>query len=261
MTTHDTTPVDVSTSRHGHVAVLTIQRPPANYFDRPLIKALADTIEQLAEDGSTRAVVLASAGKHFCAGADFSSTAKGADRVAESRRLYAEGLRLFSSPLPVVAAVQGSAVGGGLGLACAADFRVASASTRFWANFARLGFHQGFGLSVSLPRIVGDQVAARMLVLAQRIEGTEAAEVGLVDRLAEPGQELDGALALAHELAELAPLAVRSIRETLRAGLVEAVETALDREASEQGRLWGTDDSREGIAASLERRSPVFTGS
>jgi enoyl-CoA hydratase/carnithine racemase len=171
----------------GPVAVLTSVRPPANYFDRPLITAIADTLDGLAADGSTRAAVLASEGKHFCAGADFSTTGAGADRVAESRRLYAEGARLFSAAIPVVAAVQGSAVGGGLGLACSADLRVASADTRLWANFSRLGFHHGFGLTASLPRLVGHQAARRMLVGAERVYGQRALELGLVDRLSPPG--------------------------------------------------------------------------
>lgn len=251
---------DLHIDRHDHVAVLQISRPPANYFDRPLITAIADALDELAADGTTRVAVLASEGKHFCAGADFGATAQGADRAVESRRLYAEGARLFRSPLPVVAAVQGSAVGGGLGLACAADFRVASSATRFWANFPRLGFHQGFGLSESLPRIVGAQAAARMLVGAERVAGNRALELGLADRLTEPGAEREGAIAYALELAECAPLAVKSIRTTLRGDLPERVVAALDREASEQARLWDTADSREGIAASLERRAPVFTG-
>lgn len=244
----------------GAVAVLEIARPPSNYFDRPLITAIADALDALAEDGSTRVAVLASQGKHFCAGANFGATAEGADRAAESRRLYAEGARLFSSPIPVVAAVQGSAIGGGLGLACAADFRVASSATRFWANFARLGFHHGFGLSESLPRIVGQQAAIRMLVGAERVDGERAHALGLADRLAEPGAEREAAVAYARELAVLAPLAVRSIRETLRGDVSARVADALDREAAEQGWLWETDDGREGIAASLERRDPVFTG-
>lgn len=251
---------DLRIEHDGHVAVLEIARPPANYFDRPLITAIADALDALAEDGRTRAAVLASEGKHFCAGANFGATATGDERVAESRRLYAEGARLFSSPIPVVAAVQGSAVGGGLGLACAADFRVASPSSRFWSNFSRLGFHQGFGLSESLPRIIGAQAAARMLVGSERVDGQRALDLGLADRLVENGSERDGAIEFARELAECAPLAVRSIRETLRGDLAERVVAALDREATEQARLWDTSDSREGIAASLERRPPTFTG-
>ncbi len=244
----------------GTVAVLEIARPPANYFDRPLITAIADALDALAEAGSARAAVLASEGKHFCAGANFGATATGDDRVAESRRLYAEGARLFSSPIPVVAAVQGSAIGGGLGLACATDFRVASSTSRFWANFPRLGFHHGFGLTESLPRIVGQQAATRMLVGAERVQGERAFTLGLADRLAEPGMEREVAVAYARELASLAPLAVRSIRETLRGDLPERMAAALDREAAEQAWLWATADGHEGITASLERRDPVFTG-
>lgn len=137
---------------------------------------------------------------------------------------------------------------------------MASPASRFWANFARLGFHQGFGLSLSLPRIIGEQAARRMLIGAERVDGTEAKSLGLVDRLAEPGSEQAVALAFAREIAELAPLAVRSIRETLQKDLVERIVDALDREATEQAWLWETADSNEGIAASLERRAPVFTG-
>ena len=251
---------DLTITKQDHVAILEINRPPANYFDRPLIASIADSIEQLAAEGETRAVVLALEGRHFCAGANFATTAVGEERAAESKRLYAEGARLFNSPLPIVAAVQGSAVGGGLGLACAADFRVASSASRFWANFPQLGFHQGFGLSVSLPRIVGEQAAARMLVRADKLDGEQAHAIGLVDRLAEPGEERAAAIAYANEIAELAPLAVRSIRETLRAGLAEEIVKALDHEATEQQRLWVTEDSKEGIAASLERRAPKFLG-
>lgn len=244
----------------GPVAILEIARPPANFFDLPLIAAIAGALESLPERG-VRAAVLASQGKHFCAGADFGATVQGEERAAESRRLYAEGARLFGSPIPVVAAVQGSAIGGGLGLACAADFRVASELTRFWANFSRLGFHQGFGLSLSLPRIVGDQAARRMLVGAEKVDGRRALELGLADRLAEPGQERAVAVEYARELAALAPLAVQSIRETLRGDVPRRVVEVLDREATEQAWLWATDDGREGIAASLERRDPVFSGS
>ena len=244
----------------GAVAVLEIARPPANFFDRPLIAAIADTLDALSLDDSARVAVLSSEGKHFCAGANFGDPSEGSDRPSDARRLYSEGARLFSSPIPIIAAVQGSAVGGGLGLACAADFRVASPASRFWANFARLGFHQGFGLSLSLPRIIGEQAARRMLIGAERVDGTEAKSLGLVDRLAEPGSEQAVALAFAREIAELAPLAVRSIRETLQKDLVERIVDALDREATEQAWLWETADSNEGLAASLERRAPVFTG-
>lgn len=251
---------DLTVTHDGHVAILEIARPPANYFDRPLITAIADTLHSFGHDDTTRVAVLCSQGRHFCAGANFGATSEGEDRARESVKLYEQGLRLFRSPVPVVAAVQGSAVGGGLGLACAADVRVASAQTRFWANFARLGFHAGFGLSASLPHIVGPQAALRMLAGAERVDGERAHTLGLVDRLAPAGEERATAIAYAQELAQLAPLAVRSMRQTLRERLADDVAAVLGREATEQAQLWPTADSLEGIAASLERREPVFTG-
>ncbi len=251
---------DLTVEIDDHVAVLEIHRPPANFLDHELIRLIADTATALADDGTTRAIVLCSEGRHFCAGADLGSDLFGATRTETARALYTEAVRLFRVQLPVVAAVQGSAVGGGLGLACAADFRVASHSTRFHANFAALGFHQGFGLSVTLPRIVGHQVAADLLLTARRMDGTEARAVGLVDRLVEGSDVRAAAVDLARSLAASAPLAVRSIRETMRSGLADEVRHVLDRELAEQARLWLTDDSAEGVAANLARRPPEFLG-
>lgn len=255
----------VSVDREGHVAVVEVHRPPANFFDLDVLTTLADLGAELAADGRTRAIVLCSEGKHFCAGANFASGGLGEERVAESRRIYAAAQRLFTIPVPVVAAVQGAAVGGGLGLACSADFRVAAPSTRFHANFSALGFHQGFGLSVSLPRIVGEQVASRLLLTSERITGDQAAAIGLADLLVDDGDDPNaavraGALAFAQRVAEQAPLAVASIRTTLRGDIADRVAEVLEREIAEQARLWQTEDCAEGIAANLERREPVFSG-
>ena len=241
----------------AHVATVEIHRPPANYFDAALIRALGDAYEALDADSSCRAIVLCSEGKHFCAGANFGASSSPAD---EPRSLYREALRLYAAQTPVVAAVQGAAVGGGLGLALSADFRVASRGSRFSANFARLGFHHGFGLSVTLPALAGQQAALDLLLTGRRVPGEEALSLGLCDRLVQDGEVRSAAHALAAELARSAPLAVRSIRATLRAGLLERVEAALEREASEQDRLRDSEDFREGVAASLERRAPKFEG-
>ncbi len=205
--------------------------------------------------------MLCSEGKHFCAGADLGAGGGfDEDRATAAERLYRAAARLFTVRTPMIAAVQGSAVGGGLGLACAADFRVADPASRFVANFALLGFHQGFGLSVTLPEIVGQQAAADMLYTGRRIGGEEAHRIGLADRLAEPGTQCEVAVAWARTIAAAAPLAVASIRATLRAGLADRVRAALEHELAEQARLWATEDSAEGVAASLERRTPVFRG-
>ena len=174
----------------AHVAVVELRRPPNNFFSVAMITAVAEAFEALDSDHECRAIVLCAEGKHFCAGADFSSS--GTDSTAE---LYAAAARLFRTRKPIVAAVQGAAIGGGLGLALAADFRVVAPEARLSANFARLGFHQGFGLSVTLPRLVGHQRAAELLYTGRRVDGDEALAMGLADRLVPLDEVRDAAFA------------------------------------------------------------------
>ncbi len=238
-----------------HVGVVRLCQPPNNFFSLAMIEAVADALEALDSDPSCRSVVLAAAGKHFCAGADFASPA-----AYTTGELYAAAVRLFRTSKPIVAAVQGAAIGGGLGVALSADFRIATPNARFSANFARLGFHHGFGLSVTLPAVVGQQRAAELLYTGRRIDGDEAAAIGLADRVVPTDQLESTALGLAAEIAASAPLAVRSIRATLRADLADRVEAATARELVEQERLRRTDDFIEGTRAMAERRAPNFTG-
>jgi enoyl-CoA hydratase/carnithine racemase len=238
------------------VATVELHRPPNNFFDVALVSAIADAYEEL-QAGPCRAIVLCSEGRHFCAGADLTS---GTERTVGE--LYGHALRLFEAELPVVAAVTGAAIGGGLGLALSADFRVASAESRFAANFSRLGFHHGFGLTVTLPDAVGQQAASSLLYTGRRIGGAEALAIGLCDRLAATTDEVFAeARAMAVELASAAPLSVRAIRATLRRGLPERVREATDIEQGEQDRLRRTEDFAEGVAASSQRREPQFKGS
>ena len=247
---------DVSVEKHGaHVGVVTLHRPPNNYFDTVLIEEIAAAYEGLDVSGWCRAIVLASEGRHFCAGLDFAGNA-GQDIAA----LYRAALRLFAAPLPVVAAVQGAAIGGGCGLALSADFRVATAQSRFSANFARLGFHHGFALTVTLPAAVGRQAAADLLLTGRRVGGEQALALGLCDRLVDEDDLLAQAAAYADELAAAGPLAVRSIRATLRHGLVEEARLAMEHECAEQTRLRDTADFAEGVRAAAERRDPDFHG-
>ncbi len=167
------------------VAIVEICKPPNNFFSNNLISGLAETFEQLDQDDRVRASVLCSQGKHFCAGADFSGDSDGNDTLG----LYAGAVRIFRCAKPIVAAIQGAAIGGGLGLALTADFRIAAPESRFSANFARLGFHQGFGLSVTLPELVGQQSSRDMFFTGRRVKGAEALEMGLCDQLV-PLEEL-----------------------------------------------------------------------
>ncbi len=252
---------DVHVTIHDdHVAVAEIRRPPNNFFDLDLIESLAATFVELDDDARCRAIVLCSQGKHFCAGADFAGRDGGDVSTEPARHLYDAAYDLFATKTPVVAAIQGAAVGGGLGLACMPDFRVAAPEARFSANFARLGFHHGFGLTVTLPALAGGQRALEMLYTGRRIDGQEALEIGLVDRLVPLDDVRDAARDLAREIAVSAPLAVRSIRETMRGDLADRIRVATDRELAEQDRLRRTADWTEGVRAMAERRRPEFIG-
>lgn len=236
------------------VAIVEICKPPNNFFSNNLISGLAETFEQLDQDDRVRASVLCSQGKHFCAGADFSGDSDGNDTLG----LYAGAVRIFRCAKPIVAAIQGAAIGGGLGLALTADFRIAAPESRFSVNFARLGFHHGFGLSVTLPELVGQQSSRDMFFTGRRVKGAEALEMGLCDQLV-PLEELrETTFTFAREIAKSAPLAVESIRKTLRGDLADRVEVATLHEAAEQSRLIQTEDWKEGVIASGERRDPLF---
>jgi enoyl-CoA hydratase/carnithine racemase len=252
---------DASVSLDGHVATLEFARPPNNHVSVELMRDLADALVDLDALTECRVVVLASAGKVFCGGADLTSpSGVGGAGMAGVNPLYVEAVRLFSNTKPIVAAIQGAAVGAGLGLALVADFRVVAPEARFAANFVKLGFHPGFGLSHTLPRLIGQQRAADLLLTGRRVPGDEALAIGLADQIAPLEGLRAAAQRLAAEIAENAPLAVQSTRATLRAGLAEAVKAATDHEFVEQSRLRKTADFAEGVRAVAERRPGKFIG-
>ena len=250
---------DIGVSLEGHVGQIEIQRPPHNYFDNALINQIADALEAFDRDATCRAVVLCAQGKSFCAGADFANRpATGANE--SGKHLYKEATRIFRTKKPIVAAVQGAAIGGGLGLALATDFRVTCSEARFSANFNRLGFHPGFSLTYTLPRLVGQQRANLLFYTGRRVSGDEAVAMGMADVLVPLAEVRTAATALAKEIAESAPLAVQSTRETMRRGFADAAERATERELVEQEWSRKTADFKEGVKAWGERRLPNFEG-
>ncbi len=258
MTTTETSAprTDLHVSREGFVAVLEIRRGPHNHVDANLMRALCDTLESLDQDDSCRSVVLAAEGRAFCAGADFNSGDAGIDR--DPAQFYGQAMRIFDSAKPIVAAVHGAAVGAGLGLAVAADFRVTCREARFSANFNRLGFHPGFGLSLTLPRLVGPQQASLLFYTGRRIDGETAVRIGLADVLVGADEVRAQALALAQEIAASAPLAVETTRATLRRGLAQEIRAINQHELAVQRVQFKSADFREGVAAMAARRTPVF---
>ena len=252
--------MDIEVTLDNHVGIVEIKRPPNNHFDSQLITSIADSFDNLDQNSECRCIVLCSEGKHFCAGANFGKDRDMHDKTDPYSELYKQAVRLFRNKKPVIASVQGGAIGGGLGLSLVADFRIGCSESRFSANFSMLGFHQGFGTTVTLTRVVGNQNAAMMLLTGRRLKGEEAFDIGLCDYLVRKDNILNKAIDLAGEINSSGPLGVQSIRSTLNRGLEEKIESVLKIELSKQIRLKNTEDFREGINASLERREPRFKG-
>ena len=260
---------DIGVERQGLVAIIEIRRPPNNFFDLALINQIADALDALDADPTCRASVLAAQGKAFCAGANFGDgqqlTKDGLrpgekDTIATAGHLYLQAIRLFEAKKPIIGAIHGAAIGGGLGLALVPDFRVTCPEARFAANFTRLGFHPGFGLTTTLTELVGASNAALMFYTSRRVSGEDAFEMGLADVLVPQDQVRSAAIKLAAEIAENSPLGVTATRATMRKGLADRVRKATEHELVEQTRLRATEDFKEGVKAVSERRVPNFVG-
>jgi enoyl-CoA hydratase/carnithine racemase len=243
----------------GHVAVVTLDRPPHNHVSVEFMRDLADCFDAIDEEIELRCSVLQAEGKNFCAGADLVNR-ESAGGLGSVNPLYDEAVRLFSAKKPIAAAVQGAAVGAGLGLAVMADFRIASPDARFAANFVKLGFHPGFGLTFTLPRLIGPTKAELMCLTGRRVKAEEGLPWGLVDEVVPLEDLRAAALKLAKEIAENAPLGLMATRKTLRGDLAAAVRAQTDKEAVEQAWLRNTEDYKEGVRSVAERRLGNFVG-
>jgi enoyl-CoA hydratase/carnithine racemase len=260
---------DIGVEKHGHVGLIEIRRPPLNFFDVSLINQIADALEEFDRDIEIRSSVLAAQGKAFCAGANFNDPARQEQEKRAAidpasnlpiNHLYVQAVRIFRNKKPIVAAVQGAAIGGGLGLAVSADFRVTCPEARFSANFTKLGFHPGFGLTATLPELIGKSNAELMFYTSRRVTGEEAYRWGLASELVPQDQVRSAAMKLAGEIAECSPLGLVSTRATMRAGLADRVLAATNQELVEQNRLRVTEDFKEGVKATAERRVANFKG-
>lgn len=245
----------------GHVALLSFSNAPINFATVNLLRLIADALEHLDQGPEVRAIVLSSEGKVFCAGADLvSPNGFGASTADPLREFYDQAIRIYACRKPIVAALQGAAIGAGLGLAVAADFRIAAPEAKFSANFTKLGFHPGFALTYTLPRLLGVQRATQMFMTSERYGAEECAAWGLVDKVVSADQLHEAAQAFAQEIAVNAPLALLCTRATLRGNLVEEVKAQLVHEHQQQLLLQPTEDFAEGVRASSERRPGNFKG-
>lgn len=252
------------------VATLTLDREGnRNSMTAELLDSFAEQIEALKQRQDVRAVVITGTGRHFCAGADFKTSAElmqrsgleGPAGMREStKQIYSAFLGVLDLEVPTIAAVNGHAIGGGLGLALVCDLRIVSTEAKLGANFVRLGLHPGMGISYFLPRLVGVQDAAELLYTGRIVKGEEAATRGLALRAVAPDRVLAEANALAREIAAAAPYAVRRTKRTFQAALRNRLEDVIEMEASAQSLCAGMEDAREGIAALLGKREPKFQG-
>lgn len=259
-------PAAVTLEKIGRVAKITLNMPDKlNAMTLPVAEAFGDIVAKLIEDPSEYgAVVITGAGKAFSAGGDLSWLRKRhADTPSRNSKImhefYNRFLRVRQIPLPVVAAINGPAIGAGLCFAMACDVRVAAKNAKLGFTFVGLGLHPGMGATHLVASVAGHEVAARLLLTGDIISGVEARDLRLVSHLADDGPAaVEQAMAIAGRMAAQAPIAVRSLVRSLRQKQDEGLEKALWREADAQSFCYGTADCLEGIEAVEQKRKPKF---
>ncbi|MTV25711.1 enoyl-CoA hydratase/isomerase family protein [Nitriliruptoraceae bacterium ZYF776] len=254
--------------RDDGVVVLTLDDPDRrNAMTEAMGDDLRDACDALRDDPHVRAVVLTGTPPAFSAGGDLAmlqelgrrTREEGFDATETMRGFYARFLAVRQLPQPVVAAINGHAVGAGLCVALACDLRIVASEAKVGLNFSQLGLHPGMGGSWLLPRAIGDQRAALWLYTGRLVSGDEAAAAGMALEARPAADVLPAALEVAAEIAAASPVTVRQLKATLL-DPADDLDTALGREAAAQAVGYGTDDLAEGLAAAVERRAPTFPG-
>ena len=250
----------------SEIGVVTLNRPEnRNSMTGEVLDGFSAAIAKARENSALRCLVVTGRGKSFCAGADFKSMVRrdGERPLQPNERsfaMYRPFLSVLELDIPVIAALNGHAIGGGMGLALVADLRVANREARYGANFTKLGLHPGMATTYLLPRIVGVPRAAELLLTGRIIDGAEAARIGLANYAVAADRVWDKAWELAQEVASCAPVANRWTKRSLYRNVQWQPLPAAEHEAELQSRTIETDDHQEGVAALLEKRSPAFKG-
>lgn len=253
-------------NRDGTVATITLNRPEAgNAIDMALAEALTRVLDAIVDDRAVRCVVLTGEGRLFCGGGDVSGFAGSGNGTPQSLRgladtLHASISRLAKMAKPLVVLVNGPAAGAGMSLALLGDVTLAARSAHFTAAYCKVGLTPDGGMSWLLPRLVGLRRAQEMILTNLRVSAEEAAKIGLVTRVVDDADLAASGQALATQLAESATGALAGARALLSVSLQSSLDAQLEFEARTISAARATADSREGIAAFLERRKPQFTG-
>jgi enoyl-CoA hydratase len=254
----------VSFDLHDSIAFVRLNRPEKlNALTREMMTEIKERFERIGREGNARAVILTGAGERaFSAGTDIGElsalAAEEGRAVAERGQEVCDSLE--SCGVPVIAAVNGIAAGGGCELALACHLRIASENARFSLPEAKLGVIPAYGGTQRLARATGSGRALEMMLTGTEISASEALRIGLVNRVVASSQLIPEAESLAREIVKLAPLAIRACLEAVTRGISLPLEEGLKLEAELFSRLFTTEDMREGTRAFLEKRSPVFKG-
>jgi enoyl-CoA hydratase/carnithine racemase len=254
----------VKVERDGAVGIVTIDKPPVNALSAQVIEELDEAFDELGADAGVRSVVLRGAGERaFVAGADISEFPSLGDEVREdgsARGIQKLADRIEAFPKPVLVAIHGWCLGGGLETALACDIRIAAEDAQLGQPEIKLGLLPGGGGTQRLPRVVGPGRAALLNMTGDPISGTQAYEWGLVERVVPREHLMDTTLELARTLAERSPHAIAVVKELARESRDLPIAEGLRREAKAFARCLGSEDGREGVAAFLEKRTPQWTG-
>ena len=248
-------------AREERFAVITLNRPPANAISETLMRDLSAALSAVENDDTVRAVIITGAGDRiFCAGADLGSAFSGSDVDTFIRFGNSVVRRLERFPKPVIAAINGHALGGGCEIAMACHFRLIKETARMGQTETNLGITPGFGGSQRLPRLIGRTKALEFLILGTQVPAPECLALGLANRLTKEGETLNDAKALAREIAKRPPIATRLIIEAVDEGLEAPIDEAIDIEVRAFLKSLKTEDASEGIQAFFAKREPNFKG-
>ncbi len=242
-------------------AVITLNRPPANAISEQLVHELNAAVVSFEADDTVRSLIITGAGDRiFCAGADLGSAFSGGSVDAFIR--FGNGVlrRIERYPKPVIAAINGHALGGGCEIAMACHFRVLKETARMGQTESNLGIIPGYGGTQRLPRLIGRTKALEFLILGTQVPAQECLALGLVNRLSKEGETLNDARALARQIARRPPIATRLLIEAVDDGLEAPIDQALEIEARAFMKTLRTEDAAEGIQAFFARREPEFKG-
>jgi enoyl-CoA hydratase/carnithine racemase len=252
----------MTVSREESFAVITLNRPPANAISDTLIKELNAALSELEPDDAVRCLIITGAGDRiFCAGADLGSAFAGPD-VASFLRFGNSVLRRIERfPKPVIAAINGHALGGGCEISMACHIRILKDTARMGQTESNLGIIPGSGGTQRFPRLVGRGRALEHLILSTQIPARECHRIGLVNRLSREGETLNDAKVLAREIAKRPPIVSRIIIEAVDDAIHEPIDRAMEIELRAFDKAFKTEDASEGIQAFLQKRPAEFKGS